>query len=120
MYSVFNIYQADKLVLSIYHDIIPEFTDTTKLKLIFNSPTIPISLFESYFKSPELFSIVTHKKGIYNALEASEIVQEQTKLIGSDKPSTLKNKNSNSRAIKSTSAPKKTRTKKAHQSKTEG
>lgn len=120
MYSVFNIYQSDKLVLSIYHDIIPEFTDTTKLKLIFNSPTIPISLFESYFKTPELFSIITYKTGIYNALEASEIVQEQSKLIGSDKPSTLKNKTSNIRAIKSTSAPKKTRTKKAQESKTEG
>ena len=108
MYSVFNIYQADKLVLSIYHDIIPEFTDTTKLKLIFNSPTIPISLFESYFKSPELFSIITYKKGIYNALEASEIVQEQTKLIGTDKPS-IKAKTSN-RAI---STAKKPRTKKA-------
>lgn len=104
MYSVFNIYQADKLVLSIYHDIIPEFTDTTKLKLIFNSPTIPISLFESYFKSPELFSIVTHKKGIYNALEASEIVQEQSKLIGTDKPSI--------KPSKTKSPPKKPRTKK--------
>lgn len=112
MYSVFNIYQADKHVLSIYHDIIPELTDTTKLKLIFNSPTIPISLFESYFKSTELFSIITYKKGIYNALEASEIVQEQTKLIGTDKPS-IKNKTSNNRAIKTTTAPKKTRTKKA-------
>ncbi len=104
MYSVFNIYQSDKLVLSIYHDIIPEFTDTTKLKLIFNSPTIPISLFESYFKSPELFSIITYKKGIYNALEASEIVQEQTKLIGTDKPSI--------KPSKTKSAPKKPRTKK--------
>ncbi|WP_034684024.1 hypothetical protein [Acinetobacter sp. 1294596] len=112
MYSVFNIYQADKLVLSIYHDLIPEFTDTTKLKLIFNSPTIPISLFESYFKSPELFSIITYKKGIYNALEASEIVQEQSKLIGTDKPS-IKNKTSKDRAIKPTSVPKKTRAKKA-------
>ena len=112
MYSVYKIYQAEKLVFVTYHDIIPEFTDTTKLKLIFNSPTIPISLFESYFKSPELFSIVTYKTGIYNALEASEIVQEQTKLIGTDKPS-IKNKTSNNRAIKTTTAPKKTRTKKA-------
>ena len=108
MYSVYKIYQAEKLVFVTYHDIIPEFTDTTKLKLIFNSPTIPISLFESYFKSPELFSIVTYKTGIYNALEASEIVQEQTKLIGTDKPS-IKAKTSN-RAI---STAKKPRTKKA-------
>ena len=45
MYSVYKIYQADKLVLVTYSDIIPEFTDTTKLKLILNGPTIPISLF---------------------------------------------------------------------------
>ena len=44
MYSVYKIYQADKLVLVTYHDIIPEFTDTTKLKLILNGPTIPIAL----------------------------------------------------------------------------
>ena len=95
-------------------------TDTTKLKLILNGPTIPLAVSEDFFKSPDLFSIETFKTGIYNALEASEIVQEQSKLLGSDKPSTLKNKTSNSRAIKSTSAPKKTRTKKAQQSKTEG
>ena len=57
MYSVYKIYQADKLVLVTYSDLIPEFTDTTKLKLIMNGPTIPISLFEDYFKTPELFSI---------------------------------------------------------------
>lgn len=108
MYSVFKIYQSDKLVLVTYHDIIPEFTDNTKLKLIFNSPTIPLALFEDYFKSPELFSIETFKKGIYNALDANQIVQEQSKLIGTDKPS-IKAKTSN-RAI---STAKKPRTKKA-------
>lgn len=87
MYSVYKIYQADKLVLITYSDIIPEFTDTTKLKLILNGPTIPISLFESYFKHPELFSITTHETGISNALDASQIVIEQSKLIGTDKPS---------------------------------
>ena len=106
MYSVYKIYQAAKLVLVTYSDIIPEFTDTTKLKLIFNGPTIPISLFESYYKSPELFSITTHEIGIYNALDANQIVIEQSKLIGIDKPKTNK-----------TSKP---RTKKAQQSKTEG
>ena len=79
MYSVYKIYQADKLVLITYSDIIPEFTDTTKLKLILNGPTIPISLFESYFKHPELFSITTHEIGIYNALDANQIVQEQAR-----------------------------------------
>ena len=109
MYSVFKIYQSDKLVLVTYHDIIPEFTDTTKLKLIFNSPTIPLALFEDYFKSPELFSIETFKIGIYNALDASQIVQEENQLIGTDKPSTKPSKKQS-----------KPRTKKAQQSKTEG
>lgn len=108
MYSVYKIYQADKLVFVTYHDIIPEFTDTTKLKLIFNSPTIPLDLFESYYKSPELFSITTHETAISNALDANQIVQEQLKLIGTDKPS-IKAKTSN-RAI---STAKKPRTKKA-------
>ena len=106
MYSVYKIYQADKLVLVTCSDLIPEFTDTTKLKLILNGPTIPISLFESYFKHSELFSITTHEIGIYNALDANQIVIEQSKLIGIDKPKTNK-----------TSKP---RTKKAQQSKTEG
>lgn len=109
MYSVFKIYQSDKLVLVTYHDIIPEFTDTTKLKLIFSSPTIPVALFEDYFKSPELFSIETFKIGIYNALDASQIVQEENQLIGTDKPS-----------IKPKKKQSKPRTKKAQQSKTEG
>ena len=69
MYSIFKIYQSDKLVLVTYHDIIPEFTNTTKLKLILNGPTIPIALFEDYYKSPDLFSITTNETGIYNALE---------------------------------------------------
>lgn len=104
MYSVYKIYQADKLVLVTYSDIIPEFTDTTKLKLILNGPTIPISLFESYFKHPELFSITTHEIGIYNALDANQIVQEQSKLMGIDKPSI--------KPSKTKSATKKPRTKK--------
>lgn len=107
MYSVYKIYQTDKLVLVTYSDLIPEFTDTTKLKLILNGPTIPINLFESYFKTPELFSITTHEIGISNALDASQIVIEQSKLIGTDKPSI--NKKSTNRANK-TSKP---RTKKA-------
>ena len=108
MYSVYKIYQSNILAYVTYSDLIPEFTDTTKLKLIFNGPTIPISLFESYFKTPELFSITTHETGISNALDASQIVIEQSKLIGTDKPS-IKAKTSN-RAINTA---KKPRTKKA-------
>jgi len=110
MYSVYKIYQADKLVLVTYSDLIPEFTDTTKLKLIMNGPTIPISLFEDYFKTPELFFITTHTHGIYNALDASQIVQEEIKLIGTDKPTKIKT--ANNRANKDTTVTKKTRTKK--------
>lgn len=116
MYSVYKIYQADKLVLVTYHDIIPEFTDITKLKLIFNGPTIPIALFEDYFKTPNLFSITTHARGIYNALDASQIVIEQSKLIGTDKPSN-KNISSSNSSIKATTATKKPRIKKAQQPK---
>jgi hypothetical protein len=39
MYSVYNIYQSDQLIYVTYHDVIPESTDTTKLKLIFDFPT---------------------------------------------------------------------------------
>ncbi len=110
MYSVYNIYQSDILVLVVYHEIIPEFTDTTKIKVIFNGPTIPISLCESYFKTPELFSITSHRTGISNALDASQIVIEQSKLIGTDKSSNIKTVNN--RANKETKAPKKPHTKK--------
>lgn len=108
MYSVYKIYQADKLVHVTYHDIIPEFTDKTKLNIILNNPTIPHLLFEDYYRSPELFSISTHKTGIPNSLDASYIVIEEAQLIGTDKLE-LKPK-----------AAKKSGTKKAQQSKTEG
>ncbi|MGO3920831.1 hypothetical protein [Acinetobacter venetianus] len=118
MYSVYKIYQTGKLVLVTYHDIIPEFTDTTKLKLIFNGSTIPISLFEDYYHTPEQFSITTHKTGISNALDASQIVIEQSKLIGTPKPTNRKT--ANNRANKETKTIKKQRTKKAQQSIAEG
>lgn len=113
MYSVYKIYQSDVLVYVVYHDIIPEFTDTTKLKLIFNNPTLPSLLFESYFKAPELFSITTYETGIYNILDASKIVTEQNQLIGIENLSlnTIKNKTKNTT--------KKPRIKKAPQSEIE-
>lgn len=117
MYSVYNIYQSDILVLVAYHDIIPEFTDTTKLKLIFDSPTIPLTLFEDYYHTPEQFSITTHETDISNALDASKIVIEQSKLIGT-KLSNIKTVNN--RANKEAKTSKKQRTKKAQQSKNEG
>jgi len=108
MYSVYKIYQADKLVLVTYHDIIPEFTDTTKLKLILNGPTIPLAVSEDFFKSPDLFSIETFKIGLSNALDASLIMQEESKLIGTDKPSI--------KPGKTKSATRKPRTKKSQKS----
>ncbi|WP_191112922.1 hypothetical protein [Acinetobacter lwoffii] len=107
MYSIYNIYQSDKLVLVTYHDIIPEFTDITKLKIILNTPSIPASVFEDYFKSPDLFYITTHETGITNISDAFQIVIEQSKLIGTDK--LILNKTSNNRANKT----KKSLTKKA-------
>lgn len=109
MYTVYKIYQANKLVYVTYNDIIPQFTDKTKLNVILNSPATPHTLFEDYYRSPDLFSISTHQTSLPNALDASYIVIEQSKLIGTDKPES-----------KPKAAAKKPRTKKAQQSKTEG
>lgn len=109
MYTVYKIYQANKLVYVTYNDIIPQFTDKTKLNVILNSPAIPHTLFEDYYRSPDLFSITTHQSGLPNALDASYLVIEQSKLIGTDKPES-----------KPKAAAKKPRTKKAQKLKTEG
>lgn len=68
MYTVYKIYQANKLVYVTYNDIIPQFTDKTKLNVILNSPAIPHTLFEDYYRSPDLFSITTHQTSLPNAL----------------------------------------------------
>ncbi|MGR3979002.1 hypothetical protein FW754_15325 [Acinetobacter sp. 1207_04] len=75
MYSIYQIYQSDKLVYSTYHTINPDFIDTTKLDLLINSPITPYTLVDSYFKQPDTFSIQTIKSGIDNALEASEALK---------------------------------------------
>lgn len=112
MYSVYKIYQSEKLVFVTYHDIIPEFTDETKLKLILNGPIIPSALFESYFKTPELFSIETFKTGLSNALDASIVMQEESKLIGTDKPKAKKKTSNNTAKTKTTTTTRKPRAKK--------
>ena len=87
MYSVFIITNKKKFVLATYQDFSPELSDQTKLQLILNGPTIPLAVFEDFFKSPDLFSIETFKTGLSNALDASLVMQEESKLIGTDKPS---------------------------------
>ena len=71
MYSVFIITNKKKFVLATYQDFSPELSDQTKLQLILNGPTVPVTVFEQYFKAPEDFEIKTFKSGIDNALEAS-------------------------------------------------
>lgn len=53
MYSVFIITNKKKFVLATYQDFSPELSDQTKLQLILNGPTVPVTVFEQYFKAPE-------------------------------------------------------------------
>ena len=80
MYSIYQIYQSDKVVYSIYHTMNNQYSDTTKLDIVLNSPVTPYYLVDGYFKQPELFTIKLVKDGISNALEANEIL---LKLINS-------------------------------------
>ena len=75
MYSIYKIYQAEQLVYATYHTMNNQYSDTTKLDIIINSPVTPYKLVDDYFKHPEQFSIQLHKEGISNALEANEIIQ---------------------------------------------
>ena len=75
MYSIYKIYQAEELVYATYHTMNNQYSDTTKLDIIINSPVTPYKLVDDYFKHPEQFSIQLHKEGISNALEANEIIQ---------------------------------------------
>lgn len=75
MYTVFQIYQSDELVLTTYHTISPDFSDSTKLDIIINSPATLNTLVDSYFKQPDQFKIVTAKTNLNNALEANEYIE---------------------------------------------
>ena len=75
MYSIYKIYQAEELVYATCHTMNNQYSDTTKLDIIINSPVTPYKLVDDYFKHPEQFSIQLHKEGISNALEANEIIQ---------------------------------------------
>lgn len=76
MYSIYKIYQAEELVYATYHTMNNQYSDTTKLDIIINSPITPYYLVEAYFKNSSQFSIKLHKDGISNALEANEIIQK--------------------------------------------
>ena len=103
MYSIYKIYQAEELVYATYHTMNNQYSDTTKLDIIINSPITPYYLVEAYFKNSSQFSIKLHKDGISNALDASQLL------------STLLSNQTSNTAIeqsKPTTKPKKSRTKK--------
>ncbi|ELW77050.1 hypothetical protein ACINWC743_A0628 [Acinetobacter sp. WC-743] len=75
MYHIYQIYQSEELVLTTYHTINPNCSDTTKLDIIINSPATLNSIVDSYFKQPDQFKIVTAKTNLNNALEANEYLE---------------------------------------------
>lgn len=103
MYSIYKIYQAEELVYATYHTMNNQYSDTTKLDIIINSPITPYYLVEAYFKNSSQFSIKLHKDGISNALDASQLLS-----------ALLSNQTSNTaiEESKPTPKPKKSRTKK--------
>lgn len=103
MYSIYKIYQAEELVYATYHTMNNQYSDTTKLDIIINSPITPYYLVEAYFKNSSQFSIKLHKDGISNALDASQLLS-----------ALLSNQISNTaiEESKPTTKPKKSRTKK--------
>ena len=103
MYSIYKIYQAEELVYATYHTMNNQYSDTTKLDIIINSPITPYYLVEAYFKNSSQFSIKLHKDGISNALDASQLLS-----------ALLSNQTSNTaiEESKPTTKPKKSRTKK--------
>jgi hypothetical protein len=92
MYHIYQIYQCEELVLTTYHKINPNCSDSTKLDILLNSPATPYTIADSYFKQSEQFKIVTVKTNISNALEANEYIQElkNTTIIKTKKPRTKK------------------------------
>lgn len=103
MYSIYKIYQAEELVYATYHTMNNQYSDTTKLDIIINSPITPYYLVDAYFKNSSQFSIKLHKDGISNALDASQLLS-----------ALLSNQTSNTaiEESKPTPKPKKSRTKK--------
>ena len=71
---MYKIYQAEELVYATYHTMNNQYSDTTKLDIIINSPITPYYLVDAYFKNSSQFSIKLHKDGISNALDASQLL----------------------------------------------
>ena len=71
---MYKIYQAEQLVYATYHTMNNQYSDTTKLDIIINSPITPYYLVDAYFKNSSQFSIKLHKDGISNALDASQLL----------------------------------------------
>ena len=103
MYSIYKIYQVEELVYATYHTMNNQYSDTTKLDIIINSPITTYYLVDAYFKNSSQFSIKLHKDGISNALDASQLLS-----------ALLSNQTSNTaiEESKPTPKPKKSRTKK--------
>lgn len=76
MFSIYQIFQSNKLVYTVAHTINNSYTDTTKLKIIFDAPITPYYLVNEYFRTPHLFSIKMIKTGLSNVLEAQEALSE--------------------------------------------
>ena len=103
MYSIYQIYQSEELVYSLYHTMNNQYSDKTKLDIILTAPTTPLTLCTGYYLEPNLYSIKLYQDGIDNALKANEIL------------STLQDKPTE--AVEEKPKAKKPRTKKAQQPK---
>lgn len=106
MYSIYKIYQAEELVYATYHTMNNQYSDTTKLDIIINSPITPYYLVEAYFKNSSQFSIKLHKDGISNALDASQLLsallsnQTSNTAIEESKPITKPKKSRTKKVVK--------------------
>ena len=114
MYSIYQIYQLKQLVLTTYHTFNTEYADQTKLDIILKAPSTNYLLADQYFKHKDQFTIRTVATNLSNALEANEKIDQLTNKTNL-KPSV----NEQLEIVKATPKPKRSRNKKALQSKTE-
>lgn len=83
-----------------------QYSDTTKLDIIINSPITPYYLVDAYFKNSSQFSIKLHKDGISNALDASQLLsallsnQTSNTAIEESKPITKPKKSRTKKVVK--------------------
>lgn len=106
MYSIYKIYQAEELVYATYHTMNNQYSDTTKLDIIINSPVTPYKLVDDYFKNSAQFSIKLHKDGISNSLDASQLLsgllsnQISNTVIEESKPTTKPKRSRTKKVVK--------------------